>query len=163
MRARAIRYGIAVAALFVFALGAVVAGRSDASPPAPIAAARVLDHLGVVTGGIVTPLVPGAAIEVAGELTAAVEIRVEPRVRYARVLSLRLSAGSGPLEEVTITVAAHMLSMDHGSFVVTALPSGDGGYIARLPFVMPGEWQLELHLASAGYSGDLVLVIEEFD
>ncbi len=164
MKTRALHFGIALVALCLLGLGTVVAGRSEGTAPVVAhATSPSLDRLAVVTGGIVTALAPGRAIPIAGELTATVELHADPGVRYARVLSITLESGSSPVQDATVTIQAHMLTMDHGAFAATALPSGDGRYVARLPFVMPGEWQLDLRVASPSQSGDLALDIEEFD
>lgn len=166
MTRRVAKVAVALVAIGLLGLGTAVVGRSEdrasnrATHTVELASS---DRVSLVTGGVVTALDTGSAIPIAGELTALAEIARDPNVRYVRSLTLQLAAGSRPVEGATITIAAHMLSMDHGSFNAVALASGNGRYVAELPFVMPGDWQLDIHVASSAGSGDLGIDIEEFD
>ena len=166
MRERGLRIAVAGAALLIFALGTAVAGRSEpVAPPAARPSVDVShDRLLLVRGGVPTLLVVGAPIEIGATLTASVGLfEADPGARYARIVTLEVRDGADLVDGATISVAGHMLAMDHGSFATTAASRGDGRYVLRLPFVMPGEWQLDIHVTSAARSGDLTLELDEYE
>jgi hypothetical protein len=54
-----------------------------------------------------------------------------------------------------------MRFMDHGAFNTVASSAGDGTYVATLPFVMPGEWEM---LITFGTAGDrLVVDLDDYE
>lgn len=107
------------------------------------------DRLQLVVAGIPSPFASGGEVPLAGDLVA--QLTVEPgEVRHSRRLDVRLHRTSGleAVEGATILATGHMRYMDHGTFRQVAQPAGEGHYLLLLPFAMPGEWQLDLEIAT---------------
>jgi hypothetical protein len=127
--------------------------------PAP----RGGDRIALVVGGVEQTLPDDEAIPVRGTLAAKIRITALPGVAYARALQITVLRGETFVTDATVRASAHMRFMDHGSFQVVAVPSGNGTYVAPLQFAMAGEWALVLAIQTVKENGEIALDIDAFD
>jgi hypothetical protein len=145
-------------------VGACTAAASGArSIGTPIDSSARADRIALVIGGIEQGLREDDAIPVSGALEARIRIIPLANVASARVLQVTLTRGAGSVSDATVKASARMRFMDHGSFQVVAVPSGDGSYVAPLEFAMPGEWALTLAIQTPRESGEIILDLDAFD
>lgn len=142
-------------ALLVAACGsAPVAVAVTRGPSAP-----THDVVALLVGGIEEPLVPGAAVPLAGDLVAQVTLRPGDDGSAAKILDVALTRGGRAVPGATIGAIGHMRYMDHGAFAVAAIPDGDGRYVLALPFAMSGEWEVDLAIATDGTTVGMPLAL----
>jgi YtkA-like len=133
-------------------------GAVDATAPAGTG-----DRLQVVVAGIGAPLASDQELPVAGDLLAS--IAVSPAgARFRRELDVHLvHAGGAAASDATIVATGHMRFMDHGSFRQAATRSSAGHYALPIAFAMPGEWQIDLEIATPSARGGLQLDLDLID
>jgi len=147
-----------VAVLIAAATAAIALGTSSRheTAPRPVLPA---EPLSLVVGGIPTMLAPDQAVPLGADLSAS--LRFVRETGTTRRLEITLARADGPVAtDATIRVAAHMRYMDHGSFVVVAVPDGAGRFVAALPFAMPGEWEARLDVTGAGAPASLTIDVD---
>jgi hypothetical protein len=147
----------------LMACACTVAPNPARSTGTPIDSSARADRIALVIGGIERGLRDGDAIPVSGALEAKVRIVPLANVAYARVLHVALTRGTSTVNDATVKASARMRFMDHGSFQVVAVPSGDGSYVAPLEFSMSGEWTLTLAIQTPSESGEIFLDLDAFD
>jgi hypothetical protein len=129
----------------------------------PALRGQVADRWQVVVAGIGTPLASGDARPVAGDLLAQVTFGTGVE-RFGRELDLRLYRSSGaPVSNASIVATGQMRFMDHGTFRQAATPSVDGQYVLPLAFVMPGEWRVDLEIATPTERANMQLDLDFID
>ena len=122
------------------------------------------DNLQWVVGGIPSAIRNGSPIPVTGDVL--IEIMISPGdVRYTRSADLYLhhQTTSKPIEDAKVEAVGSMRFMEHGTFRQVALPSGEGHYYLDLPFIMSGEWQLELKVSLSGQPRTIYIFIDIFN
>jgi len=123
------------------------------------------DALQLVVGGIPRPFSSGSAIPVAGDVMARVVVSTPGDQRYARTIDLFLyrQNDSAPIDDARIDATAHMIYMDHGTFHPDIIRAGSGHYVLPVPFVMAGEWQLDMDIGVTGEQGAVQLAFTILD
>lgn len=160
--------GIVIAATIVGGIAYVVTGPSDTveNVPEKLASPRsaTQDNLQLVVAGFAHPFVNGDAVPVSGEVMAKIKVERGDE-RYSRLVDLYLFNGSTsqPVDDATVQVLGQMRFMDHATFRNVQLQSERGHYQLTLPFVMPGEWDVELNVIISGKPTKLRLQIEFYD
>jgi YtkA-like len=159
--------GLPIAVVFAAAL---VTGACAAAPSGIRAvtagddrAPRGGDRIALVVGGVEEVLPDGAPIPVSRTLAATIRITPLPGVAHARVLQVRVLRGDTAVSDASVRANAHMRFMDHGSFQVVAVPSGNGSYVAPLQFAMAGEWTLTVEIQTVKETGEIALDLDAFD
>jgi hypothetical protein len=142
-------------------------GQPGAGPAA--AASRrdtsTADALQLVVGGMPRSFTSGSEVPVAGEVLARIGVSAPGDQRYARTVEVFLyrQSDAAPIDDARIAATAHMIYMDHGTFHPEVIPAGGGHYVLPVPFVMPGEWQLDMDIAAAGDHGTVELTFNLLD
>jgi hypothetical protein len=123
------------------------------------------DELQLVVGGIPRPFSSGSTIPVAGDVMARVVVSTPGDQRYARTIDLFLyrQTDSAPIDDARIDATAHMIYMDHGTFHPQVIRTNNGHYVLPVPFVMAGEWQLDMDIDAAGEQGAVQLAFTILD
>ena len=123
------------------------------------------DELQFVVGGIARPFPSGSAIPVAGDVMARVVVSTPGDQRYARTVDVFLyrQGDSAPIDDARIDATAHMIFMDHGTFHPEVIHTDGGHYVLPVPFVMAGEWQLDMDIGAAGDQGAVQLTFTILD
>jgi hypothetical protein len=164
-----LRNAILAAGLVIVALAAGWAAyrRASAVEPAQQGASAAAgapdtgnhDELQLVVGGIPRPFSSGSTIPVAGDVMARVVVSAPGDQRYARTIDLFLyrQNDSAPIDDAHIGATARMIYMDHGTFHPDVIRTGGGHYVLPVPFVMAGEWQLDMDIGAAGEQGAVQL------
>jgi hypothetical protein len=139
--------------------GSAAVSSPGVSPPSQAGSARssAPDRLRIVVGGVEAANQDLQAIPLSRDVLAALAVDTSPDQRYARTFDLRLyhEGSSQPIDNAGVKALAKMRFMDHGTFVATAVPTGDGHYQLTLPFVMSGEWQVDVQFATPEDKGSI--------
>jgi hypothetical protein len=170
-----LRGAILAAGLLVVALAAGWAAYQSANAVEPARQGMVTvasapdagthDELQLVVGGIPRPFSSGSTIPIAGEIMARVVVSMPGDQRYARTIDLFLyrQNDSAPIDDARIDATAHMIYMDHGTFHPPVIHTDGGHYVLPVPFVMAGEWQLDMDIGAAGEQGMVQLAFTILD
>lgn len=149
---------VIVGVLALVTIGVIRLSSGATSPvPASAVAAPAQDQLYVVRGGIPAPLDAKTKLDIAEGLTAAIAVAPVTAGRPARVVTIDLANGAGPVDGATVTLRAHMRYMEHSDLDARAVASSGGSYVAVLPFSMSGEWELVVTCDAGKTSGSVVL------
>jgi hypothetical protein len=170
-----LRGAILAAVLIVVVLAAGWAAYQSASAVEPARQGMVTvagapdaanhDELQLVVGGIPRPFSSGSAIPIAGDVMARVVVSAPGDQRYTRTIDLYLyrQNDSAPIDNAHIDATAHMIYMDHGTFHPSVIHTDGGHYVLPVPFVMAGEWQLDMNISAAGEQGAVQLAFTILD
>ncbi len=116
-------------------------------------------------GGLAQPFEQGGEIGIAGDVLAKVSINAASGARGRRELDLSLYRGTpaNPIDDSLVTALVQMRFMDHGTLKLVALHSDGGHYLLPVQFAMPGEWQVDIVIDTAGKQSTLQLLLDVFD
>ncbi len=122
------------------------------------------DNLRLVVGGIPRTFANGDQVPLSGDVVAKINVERGDE-RYSRRVDLYLyhQSSSLPADDVTVQIKGEMLYMEHGTFRVVPLQSDGGHYILLLPFIMPGEWQVDLQINVSGRQTEVQLLFDLFE
>ena len=75
-----------------------------------------------------------------------------PSIAQPATLSIQVVEHTShqPLQNAQLILDGTMETMDMGTTEVKATGQGAGIYVARMPFVMSGPWQVQVHIAVPG-------------
>jgi hypothetical protein len=119
------------------------------------------DDMHLVVAGIARPFTSGDTLPVSGDVMAKVTVE-RGEERYSRIVDLYLYhlATSKPLDDAGVQLTGSMRYMDHGTFRAVTVQSEGGHYILNLPFIMPGEWEVDLDIGISGRQNKIQLEID---
>ncbi len=117
------------------ATGSVPSGSKALSAAIPIAA------------GTQVPAAPAGPLladgQRAGDLLAWLSSTpAEPVAGNAQLDAYLTDSTGKPLSDLRVTYDTDMTNMSHGLYLVPAEPAGDGHYVGRVHFSMPGPWRV---------------------
>lgn len=150
-----------------YAVDQVFPSPSGAAPVIPASTSLqndASDNLRLVIGGIPRTFANGDQVPLSSDVVAKINVERGDE-RYSRRVDLYLyhQFSSIPADDVTVQVEGEMLYMDHGTFRSIPIQADGGHYILSLPFVMPGEWQVNLRINVSGRQTDMQLLFDLFE
>ncbi len=122
------------------------------------------DNLGLIVGGVTRSFKNGDEAPITSDVVAKINV-ARGDERYSRRVDIYLyhQSSSEPVDNATAQVIGQMRYMDHGAFRTVPLQSDGGHYIVHLPFVMPGEWEVDFYVSVSGKQTKIQLMIDLFD
>ncbi|MBI1800926.1 MAG: FixH family protein [Chloroflexi bacterium] len=123
------------------------------------------DNLQWALGGITQPFQPGAEIALTGDVLASVTVNRSAGQRGQREIDVQLyhTTTANPIDDADVQAVTQMRYMDHGQSKTIALRSSGGHYLLPVQFAMPGEYQVNIVINTAGKQTTLQLYFDLFE
>jgi len=128
------------------------------TPTEPVRSA--VDRVQLLVSGAPRQNANLSAIPVTGNLVAALAISAPTGDSRARTLDLRLYRGDEldqPVDDAKVTMSVAMQGMEDMRVDAVAVHQADGHYVLTLPYVMPGDWEVDLSIATPREQGTMRL------
>jgi hypothetical protein len=151
-----------VGSLLITAQPSPAGAPSEVGGSAAVAALRPAEPLLVLTNGAVDQSMSPSNLAVSADVVAAATLLADPKAPYERTLVVQLhrtEPAATPIDGVSVVAVGRMPGMPGSDFTSTAVATGSGRYQLLLPFSMPGQWQIELRVATPTQRGTVNLAV----
>jgi hypothetical protein len=130
---------LAVTCAIALVAGCEAARPAGASPSAPSTSSSIVEPSLIALAPAGTTLGGQRAGDVLMWLAST---PTQPTAGEASFDAYLVGLDGRPLDDAKVTLDTDMTNMSHGKYLVPAEPSGDGHYVGRVHFSMPGPWRI---------------------